>query len=116
MSKLSPLLVLYAVAIPLALVLGYLVATPDMASYAVLGMVLFFLALPLLLRWHHLVLLFFWNAAFEVFFLPGQPHFWLFMSALSLGISGVNFVMGRQVFMRAPEITKPIFFFWRSSW
>ncbi|MGP8234436.1 MAG: hypothetical protein ACLQVW_03380 [Limisphaerales bacterium] len=57
------------------------------------------------------MLLFFWNAAFEVFFLPGQPHFWLFMSALSLGISGVNFVMGRQVFMRAPEITKPIFFF-----
>jgi O-antigen ligase len=110
MSKLSPLIVLYAVAIPLALVLGYLVATPDLASYAVVGMVLFFLGLPLLLRWHHLMLIFFWNSAFEAFFLPGQPHFWLFMAALSLGIAGVNFVMGRQTFLRAPEITLPLFF------
>jgi hypothetical protein len=110
MSKISPLIVLYAVAVPLALVLGYLVATPDMASYVVVAMVLFVLSLPLLLKWHHALLIIFWNAAFNAFFLPGQPHFWLVIAALSLGISGVNFVMGRQTFMRAPEITKPLMF------
>ena len=87
MSKLSPFFMdSYAVAIPLALFLGYLVATPDSSSYAVVGMVLFFLMLPLMLRSHHMMLIFFWNAAFEAFFLPGQPHFWLFMAALSLAI------------------------------
>jgi hypothetical protein len=110
MSKLSPLIVLYAVAVPLALVLGYLVATPDLASYVVVGMVFFVLALPLFLKWHHVMLVLFWNAAFDAFFLPGQPHFWLVMAALSLGISGVNFVMGRQAFMRAPEVAKPLLF------
>ena len=84
MSKLSPLIVLYAVAIPLAVVLGYLVATPDMASYSVVGMVLSFLMLPLLLRSNKTMLIFFLNASNEAFFLPGQPHFWLVLAVLSL--------------------------------
>jgi hypothetical protein len=74
-------------------------------------MVLSFLMLPLLLRSHHTMLIFFWNAAFEAFFLPGQPHFWLVLAVLSLGISSINFVMGRQAFLRAPEIVKPLLFF-----
>lgn len=111
MSRLSPLILVYGVAVPLALVLGYLVATPDMASYSVVGMVFFVLLLPLLLRAHHLMLIFFWNAAFQVFFLPGQPPFWLLMAGLSFGISGLNYVMRRQAFLNAPELAKPILFF-----
>src|SRR5208282_6562085 len=108
MSKLSPLIVLYAVAVPLALMLGYLVATPDVVSFVVVLSLLSVLTLPLFLRWHHFMLILFWNAGLDAFFLPGQPHFWLVFAALSLGISTVNFVMGRHKFLRATEITKPL--------
>ena len=108
MFNLSRLIVAYAVAIPLALVLGYLVATPDLASIAVVGFVLFFLALPLLLQWHHALLIFFWASAFNAFFLPGQPHFWLVFAALSFGVAALNHIMGHKTFLPAPELTKPV--------
>ncbi len=108
MFNLSRLIVAYAVAIPLALVLGYLVATPDLASIAVVGFGLFFLALPLLLQWHHALLIFFWASAFNAFFLPGQPHFWLVFAALSFGVAALNHIMGHKTFLPAPELTKPV--------
>jgi len=104
------LLIVYIVAIPLALLLGYMVATPDVASIATVGMVLFFLALPLLIRWNHWLLIFFWNAAFIANFLPGALPFWVIFACLTFGMGVVNHVMGHKTFLRAPELTKPILF------
>jgi hypothetical protein len=108
MFRFHRVLIGYAVAIPLALFLGYLVATPDMASAAVVGMVLFFMALPLLIQWNHFLLIFFWNSAFIAGFLPGSLQLWTIFAALTFGMGVVHKVMGHKSFLRAPELTKPI--------
>ncbi len=110
MPKFHRLLIVYAVAIPLALTLGYLVATPDMASFAVVGLVFFVLALPLLLQSSHFLLIFCWNSAFVFGFLPGMPQAWFVLAVLAFGISVVNRVMGRSTFLRAPEMMRPLLF------
>jgi hypothetical protein len=110
MFSIHRILIAYAVAIPLALVLGYWVATPDLASVAAVGFVFFCLALPLVIRWHHALLIVCWNSAFILGFMPGQPRLWLVLSLLSFGLAAVNHVSGLKRVLRAPELTKPILF------
>ena len=108
MFGLSRILTVYAIAIPLALVLGYVLATPDQITIMMVGLVVFSLALPILIQWHHILLIFFWNAAFIFGFLPAQPQFWLVMAVLSFGISWLNGLLGGRRFLRAPELTRPL--------
>ena len=110
MFKLSRLLIAYAIAIPLALILGYLVSSPGMFTFAVIGVLLFFLALPLFLKWHHVWLIVFWNSAFDAVVLPGSPHCWLLFAAMSFGISFLNHIVFQKKFLRAPELTRPLVF------
>ena len=110
MFKLSRLLIVYAIAAPLALILGYLVSSPDMFTFSVIGMVLFFFALPLFFKWHHVLLIVFWNSVFNAAFLPGHPDFWLAFAVLSFGISFLNHIVFQKQFLRAPELTVPILF------
>jgi len=110
MFGLHRVLIAYAVAIPLALVLGYLVATPDMASIGVVLMVLFFLAVPLFIQWNHWVLIFLWNSVFVAGFLPGQLQLWTIFAALTFGMGVIHRVIGHSSFLRAPELTKPVLF------
>ena len=100
--------VIYSVAVPLALILGYLVSSPDEITFTVLAMVMFFLALPLILKWHHALLIIFWNAAFNAYFLPGQPDAWLLFGALSFGISFMNHIIFQKAFLRVPEMSRPV--------
>ena len=47
-------MIIYAICLPLAIVLGYLITDPlDPTTDLVVGMVLFLLVLPLLLKWYH---------------------------------------------------------------
>src|SRR5438876_716257 len=63
-------LLIYSICVPLALILGYLISTPeDITSFTVVGLVLFFLLVPLLLRWHHVWLIASWNMSVVLFFL-----------------------------------------------
>jgi hypothetical protein len=110
MFKLSRILVVYVIAVPLALLLGYLASSPDTFTFMAIGMILFFMSLPLLLKWHHTLLIVFWNSAFSVFFLPGQPDLWLAFSAFSFGISCLNHIMVQQKFLRVPEMARPLLF------
>jgi len=110
MFGLPRILAVYAIAIPLALVLGYILSTPDTTGFAFIGLVLLVLVLPILLQWHHILLIFFWNSAFNFPFLPAQPHFWLLLAALSFGISWLNGLLGQSKFLRVPELTKPLIF------
>jgi hypothetical protein len=100
----------YLIAIPLALILGFLSASPDELTFMLLGMLLFFLALPLFIKWHHALLIVFWNSIFNAAFLPGRPDFWLFFAALSFGISFLNHLMFQKRFLHAPELTRPLLF------
>jgi hypothetical protein len=121
MFKFSRILIVYIVAVPLALILGYLVSSLDTApdslfnhsntyTFFAIGLLLVVLALPLLLKWHHFLLIVFWNSVFFAPFLPGQPNFWLVFAALSFSISVLNHIMFQKRFLHAPEFTRALLF------
>lgn len=100
----------YLFAIPVALILGFLAASPGQTTFMLIGLLLFFLALPLFIAWHHVLLIFFWNSAFDAYFLPGQPNYWLIFALLSFALSFLNHIMGRRSFLPVPEMTRPLVF------
>jgi hypothetical protein len=106
-------LIIYALCIPLAVWIGYLLAEPaDKATFGYGGIVALLFLTPILLRWHHFFLIAGWNFAMVIFFLPGSPPVWLLLTALSLGISILHrTVNSRAHFISAPEITWPLLFF-----
>lgn len=108
MFKLSRLLLAYVIAVPLALLLGILVSTPGMLTFEVIAMILFFLSLPLLLRWHHTWMILFWNSAFCIGFLNSQPPIWPFFATASFGIAVLNHIMFQKKFLRAPDMTRAV--------
>src|SRR6516165_1809978 len=108
------MLLIYAICLPLAIFLGYLLASDDPLNYGTMwgiGLVLLFLALPLLLRWHHAFLIFAWNFGAVLFFLPGRPELWLAAAWISLTISIVQYVLNRRLkLITVPSLTKPLIF------
>lgn len=103
-------LIIYAIAVPVALLLGYMITSPlQLSSIGVVGVVLLILVLPLLLRWHHPLLILGWNASMIVFFLPGAPKVWLPLVAISLTISIVRRTIDRDAkFISVPQVTWPL--------
>ena len=99
MFGLPRILLIYAVAIPVALFMAYALSTglaspEEETNILMVGVMLLVLALPIFIQWHHFLLILFWNVAFNFPFLPAQPHFWLLMAALSFGISWLNGLLG----------------------
>ncbi len=115
MASASPVvrsLLIYGICLPLAVVLGYFVAQPlDYTTMGVFGLVLFFLAVPLLLRWHHFWLVAMWNSIMFLAFLPGHPPLWMFMTAISLCISVIQYILNRRIkFLSVPSVSRPLIF------
>ena len=77
MSNVSGLLralVIYGCCIPLAVVVGYLLATPlDPYTVGIVGDLLIALMIPLFLRWHHPWLIASWTMVAVLPFIPGRP-------------------------------------------
>ena len=111
-SSLLRSVLIYSICLPLAVFLGYLMATPlDTTTVSTIGLVLFLLVFPLFMRWHHIWLIASWNLGAVVFFLPGRPPPWLAMSALSLAIAVIQYILNRRLkFLYAPQITRPLVF------
>ncbi len=105
-------LVIYAVVVPLAIVVGYVLTNPmDYSSLGFFAVLALLLASPLLLRLHFPLLVFSLSASISFFFLPTSPSMWLVMVILSLGISVLERIMSRdRHFIRAPQITWPLIF------
>jgi len=103
-------LLVYALILPLALILGYLLATPtDFGTWATLLMVLSVICAPLILAYHYPLLLLSWNMTASVFFLPGRPQLWLVMAALSLGVSVLQRTLSKEArFLSVPSILVPL--------
>jgi len=75
MFKFPRLFIIYAIAAPLALIPGYLVSSPESnLTFEAIGSLLLFFALPIFLKWHHVLMILFWNSAFIIPFLIGGPH------------------------------------------
>ena len=100
-------LVVYAICVPLAVFVGYMLTDPlEYTTFAYAGVLGLILVFPLLLRWHYALLVFSLNASMFLPFMKGRPEVWMVMVALSLGISVLERAMSSQMhFLRVPQIT-----------
>jgi hypothetical protein len=105
-------LIIYGLCLPVAIFLGYLLALPmDLTSFTIVALVIGLPLVPVLLRWHHLILIASWNMNAVFFFLPGSPNLWIVMSGLSLLLSVLQRILNRETrFLSAPTVTRPLIF------
>ena len=113
MSKESPLfsgLLVFGICVPLALFLGYMLATPlEATSMVFITLTLFLLLLPILLKWHHEALIITWNLALVAFFLPGSPTVGYLVGGLSLLFSVAKRTLLRQAdSIHCPSVSIPL--------
>jgi hypothetical protein len=115
-SSLLRNLLVYTICLPLAVFLGYTIAQEgnplfNPATYFIIGLVLFVLALPLVLRWHHALLILTWNLGAMLFFVPGRPDLWWAIAWLSFSASVIQFILTRKrPFLPAPGVTRSLVF------
>src|SRR5262249_32220120 len=98
--------------LPLAVLLGYFLAQPlEAGSMAVVILVISVLSVPLLMKWHHPLLIVCWNVTANPLFLPGQPALWALMGMTSLffALRGCRANPPRR-FVQVPSITRPLLF------
>jgi hypothetical protein len=88
---------IYGLCLPLALIIGYLMADPlDSATMAVVVLVISVLSIPIFMRWHHALLIFSVNAVMMFNFLPGRPPFWMLMTFVSVAFTLLNTSIGQS--------------------
>src|SRR5689334_58025 len=115
-SSLLRSLLIYSICLPLAIFLGYVIAQEgnpvySLSTYIGILPVLFVLILPLLLRWHHGLLIASWNFGAVLYFFPGRPELWMAMAGVSLLISTIQYILDRRNhFLSAPSVTRPLLF------
>src|SRR3989442_16027848 len=79
------------VCLPLAVMVGYLLADPlQSSSLAVLVLVLSVICVPVFMKGHHPLLVFSCNAAFFFMFMPGAPPLWMIMAATAFVFATIN--------------------------
>ena len=100
----------YALCVPLAIFLGYQLSDPlTQSAFFGVGLLALLLTFPILLRWHHLLLLMSWNLAAVLFFVPGRPNVWLVMTLISLTISVLQRALNKEMrFVNVPQVTWPL--------
>src|SRR6185503_16818660 len=89
-------LIIFAIIVPLAAFLGYLLSNPDFGSFLIIGGVVSLLLAPIFLRWHHVLLVASWNLSVTVFFLPGRPPLWMLVGFISLAITGLHCILDKE--------------------
>jgi hypothetical protein len=98
---------IYGLCLLLAILLGYLLASPgSFETKAFLALLFGVLSLPLLMRWHHSLLILVWNSPLLVPFLPGQPDWWMCLSFVSFVLAILWRIMAKKSqFLSAPAVT-----------
>ena len=106
-------LIIFGLVLPLAAVIGFVLATPqDPKTFLLMAAVVGVLLVPIMLKWYHPLLIFSWNAWVNVYFLPGKPHLWMLFTAIGFGIVLLNSTLDREKRMiQVPAITIPLLFF-----
>src|ERR1700733_12102735 len=102
-------LAVYAICCVLAIIVGVLMTNP--LTYSSLGFVAVLCAamfIPILLRWHHPLMILIWNTPIYAFFVKGDPKFCLVMITISLVISIAERALNQRRFINVPEITWPL--------
>src|ERR1019366_3211790 len=109
-SALLRTIVVFAICLPVAIFLGYIVAGPfDYTFVGGVGTVVLILIAPLLLRYHYALLVLGWNCTMIVFFLPSAPGVWMPLVAVSLTLSVIRRTIdSRYRFISVPSMTWPL--------
>lgn len=82
---------IWGVCLPLAILLGYLLADPvDLGSLAVLVLLAAVLCVPLVLKWHHPLLVLSWNAAIMPVIFPGMMSLWMALGIVTFTFGVIN--------------------------
>jgi len=104
--------IIYGLCLPLAVLLGVLLADPTQSgSIAVVTLLLVVLCVPLLLRYHHPLLVFSWHASIAPALLPGRPDLWMILAWVSLAVGVVTRATDpTRRFLPAPEVTRSLVF------
>lgn len=107
--------VTYAVVIPLAIITGVMLASQDprfdLMTWLVVGGLVTLICVPLLFKWHHLLLFLFWNSFTILFILPGRPNVWLVLAFTSLGLALLQrALLTNTRFLPAPGVIAPMLF------
>ncbi len=99
---------IYGVCLPLAVLIGYILAQPmDSGSIALVSLVLAALSVPVFLRWHHPMLIFSWNSVCSLVLLP--ISLCMALTLISIFVSILNRAIGRRVsFFEAPGVAKSL--------
>lgn len=105
-------LLIYGLCLPLAIYLGYILALPfNRESMMIVAVVVLMPLIPILLRWHHILLILSWNMSVVLFFLPASPYLWIVMTAVSLLLTTLQQILKRNVeFASVPSVTLPLLF------
>ncbi len=110
-------MMVYAVCLPLAIFLGYLLVKiandpyGSMVSTGMVALLLLLMVLPLFLRWYHPWLITVWNSSLLFVFLPGQLQGWTILAILGFGIAIGHKILHRESrFLSAPSVTRSLIF------
>ena len=106
------MLITYAVCIPLAIFIGYILTNPmDYGTLGFLAFVLTAIISPIFIKWHYPILVFGLGSPIVLFFLPARPPLWQAVVLLSLAIAIVERTLSnRRRFISLPAITMPLMF------
>ena len=99
----------YAVCAVLAIVVGVFMTDPlTYSSLGFVAVVCTILFMPILLRWHHPLMILTWTSPLVAFFVKGGPSFFLVMIAVSLAISVTERALNQPRFIKVPQVAVPL--------
>jgi hypothetical protein len=113
-SAIARILIAVAIGLPILLFLGFQLATPDQISSIIwIGVAFCAFLVPLMIRWHHPMIILCWNLPFVVFFLPGGQFLWAPVAGVSLLFSVLGWTLQKHktpLFIPSPLTTWPMIF------
>jgi hypothetical protein len=100
-------LIVYAVVLPLAIVLGFMLTDPlDKTTDITLVVVAFLLILPLFLRWYHTWMIVIWNMTVTFIYMPGMLPAWMPFACIGLVVAVGHYILNRErQFLSAPSVS-----------
>lgn len=100
-------LIIYAICLPLAIFLGFLLTDPlDKQNDITFSILFLLLLLPLLFRWYHAWLITMWNMAITFILIPGYLPGWMPMACIAFGIAVGHYALNRErKFLQARSVT-----------
>jgi len=98
--------IIFALILPLAVLMGFVLAKPDEVGSVGLILIVFgVLSIPIFMRWYHPMLIIGWNACINPYFLPGRPYLWMILAFIGLAVAVANrFTSAEAKFTNVPEL------------